>query len=305
MTDSSLTQLAYVTEVTEGTTPATPAFTIARYTSESLKPNIQHVSSNEIRADGNVSDLNQVGSTAAGNVEFELSYGSFDDWLESLLRSTWSTNVLKNGVTPKAFTLEKLFEAGATDQYHRFTGARANTMSLAIRANEIVKGSFGFMARTMTSAQAAIASSTYTPANTNPIINAASNFASLTMTGVTSPEITSLNLSINSNTRHQPVVGSLGAKGIGQGRFEVTGDLEAYFSTNDMYDLFMAGTATNLSFRLGGASTKKYDFSMGNVKFTDGEVLAGGNDQDVMARMQFQAIYYGSDAASLKITRTV
>lgn len=304
MTDTSQFRLASIAEVTEGTTPATPAFDVMRITGESLAPNINHASSEEIRADGNVPDLNQVGMSAGGEVQFELSYGTFDTWLESLFRSTWSTNVLKNGVTPKSLTLEKTFEAGTTDQYHRFTGVRANTMSLAIRSGEIVKGSFGFLARTMTTAQTAIASSTYTAANTNPIINAATNFASLTMTGITSPEITALNLNISSNLRHQPVIGSLGARGVGQGQFVVTGDLEAYFLNAEMYDLFLAGTASNLSFSLGGASSLKYDASFGNVKFTGGEVLAGGNNQDVMARMQFQAIYYSTDAATAKITRT-
>lgn len=304
MTDTSQMRLAYIAESTEGTTPSTPAFTVARITGESLAPNIAHASSDEIRADGNVPDLTQVGMAAGGNVNFELSYGSFDDWLESLLRSAWSSNVLKNGVTPKSFTLEKTIEAGSTDQYHRFTGARANSMSLAIRANDKVTGSFGFMARTMTTAQAIITGATYTAANTNPIINAATNFASLTMTGVTSPEVTSLNLNINSNTRHKPVVGSLGAKGIGQGQFVVTGDMDVYFETNDLYDLFLAGTGSDLSFRLGGDSTLKYDFVLGTIKFTGGQVIAGGNGQDVMANMQFQALYDSSDAATLKITRT-
>ena len=117
MVDSSQTRLASIAEVTYGTTPSSPTFLEQRFTSEGLNANIENVVSNEIRADRNVSDLVQVGSSAGGPVAFELSYGSFEDWLESLMFSTWSSNVLKNGNTQKSFTLEKTFEGGATDQY--------------------------------------------------------------------------------------------------------------------------------------------------------------------------------------------
>lgn len=303
MVDSSQTRLAYIAESTYGTTPSTPTLKIQRFVSESLNANIENIVSNEIRADRNVTDLIQVGSSGGGSVDFELSYGSFDDWLESLMFGTWSSNVLKNASTQKSFTIEKTFEGGATDQYHRFTGCVANSLKLAIQAKQVVTGSFEFIAKGTTTAQAAIASSSYTAANTNPVINAAANFASLAMTSVTSPELMSLNLNITNNLRHQPIVGSVDSRGIGTGRFEVTGEAVLYFTNASAYDLFLAGTATDLTFALGGASSKKYLFEMANIKFEKGEIIAGGNDQDVMAKMSFRALYDGTDN-TLQITRT-
>lgn len=304
MVNSSQTRLASIAEVTYGTTPATPTFLIQRFTSESLNKGVENIVSNEIRADRNVSDLIQVGSNAGGNVDFELSYGSFDAWLESLMFSTWSSNVLKNGNTQKSFTLEKTFEAGATDQYHRFQGAIANTLSLRMEAKQIVTGSFGFLCKSASVAEAAIAGSGYTAANTNPVINAASNFASLAITGVTAPELTALNINITNNLRLQQVIGSVDNRGVGTGRFEVTGDLMAYFENAELYNLFLNATATDLTFQLGGASSLKYQFDLGTIKFETGEIVAGGNDQDVMAKMTFRGLYDSSDAATLKITRT-
>lgn len=303
MVDSSQTRLAYITEVTYGTTPASPVFKNQRFTSESLNANIENRVSNEIRADRNVTDLIQVGSEAGGSVDFELSYGSFEDWLESLMYGTWASNILKNGNTQKSFTIEKTFEAGATDQYHRFTGCIANSLSLDIQAKQIVTGSFEFLAKGATTAQAIIASATYTAANSNPVINAATNFASFSMSGVTSPEITSLKLKVTNNLRRQPIVGSIDARGIGTGRFEVTGEAMLYFTNQTLYDLFLAGTASNLSFVIGGASTKKYQFDIANLKFEKVEIVAGGNDQDVMAKVSFRGLYDNTDN-TLKITRT-
>lgn len=304
MVDSSQTRVAFIAESSYGVTPATPVFQNLRFTSESLNGNIQNVTSNEIRADRNIADLIQVGSEAGGSIDFELSYGTLDTILESLLFSTWSTNVIKNGITRKSLTIEKTFEGGATDQYHRFPGSVANTMSLSVRARELVSGSVSFLSKGFASAQAIISGATYTAANTNPVINAASNFANLAVTGVTSPQIMALDLSISNNLRQQPVVGSIDSKGIGAGRFEVTGSLEAYFENEQLYELFLGGTATDLAFELGGASTLKYAFDMPKIKFNTGEIIAGGNDQDVMAKMAFTALYDSSDAATLKITRT-
>ena len=303
MTDSSQTRLAYIAEVTYGTTPTTPAFKNLRYTGESLNPNIQNVTSNEIRADRNIPDVIQVGSEAGGNVEFELSYGSFDDLIEGLMQSTWSTNVIKNGVAPKSFTLEKTFEAGGTDQYHRFTGAMVNTLSLNVRAREIVSGSFGFMCKGMSQAQAIITDATYAAVNANPVINAASNFASLAIEGVTSPQIMGLTLNVTNNLRQDAVVGQVDSKGIGSGRFQVSGTINAYFENEELLELYLANTASGLSFVLGGASSLNYTFSIPNLKFDDHKVVAGGNDQPVMAEISFVGIYDTSDAATLKITR--
>lgn len=303
MTDSSQTQVGYIEESAYGTTPATPAFQKTRYTGESLNANRRTTRSNEISADRNLKDVVQVGSEAGGGIEFELSYGSFDDFLESVMFNAWATNVLKNGNTQKSFTFEKKFTPDAGDQYHRFTGQVADTMSLAIAAGEIVTGSFGFLGKGSSTDQAIIAGATYVEPNTNDVINAATNFASLSMTGVTSPEITELNLNITNNLRQQPVVGSVDSRGIGTGRFEVGGTLLAYFENEEMYDLFLAGTATDLSFQLGGASSKKYQFDLDKIKFESGEIVAGGNDQEVLASMAFVGLYEGNDN-TLKITRT-
>lgn len=303
MTDSSQTRLAHIAESAWGTTPATPTFLNIRYTGESFKPNIQNVSSNEIRPDRNVPDLVQVGSEAGGGFDFELSYGNLDTILESLMYSTWSTNVLKNGVTQKSLTIEKTFEAGSTDQYHRFPGAIANSLSLNVRAREIVTGNVSFVAKKMEVAQAIIASATYTAVPANPVMNAASHFASLAMTGVTSPAITAISLSISNNLRQQPVLGSVDSRGVSAGRFNVSGSLDAYFENAELIDLFVAGTATDLTFKLGGASALNYLFEIGTLKFNDADIIAGGNDQPVMARMPFTGLYDSSDAATLKITR--
>lgn len=304
MTDSSQTRLAYTAESTWGATPSTPTWTNVRFTGESLVANIQNTQSQEIRPDRNVADLAQVGADSGGSVDVELSYGGYmDDWIEAALGGTWATNVLKNGATFRSFTLEKTFEQGATDQFHRYEGSVIDTMSLSLAPGSIATGSFGFVGKNGVSAQAEVASSTYTAVNSNPVMNAASDFASLAITGATGPELTALDINVANNLRTQPVIGVLGARGVGLGQFSVSGSATAYFENAELYELFLDGTEADLSFKIGGASDLNYTFDIPRLKFQTAQVNAGGNNQDVLVNLTFQGLFDSGESAALKVTR--
>lgn len=137
--DGSQTRLADVSEVTIGTTPASPVFQIMRYVSSDLRIAKQTDVPNEIRADGNVGSIVDVGRSAQGTINTLLSYGTFDTWLARLLRSSWSSDVLKNGIAQQAGTLEYFYEMGTPDAYIRFQGCRWNTLDLTLRARQSVQ----------------------------------------------------------------------------------------------------------------------------------------------------------------------
>lgn len=90
---SNRASLRYIQESTFGVTPATPAFQELRYNGESLNYNVNNVISDEIRSDRMTTDLIQVQADASGDINFELSYGAFDDLLAGGLATAWSTDV--------------------------------------------------------------------------------------------------------------------------------------------------------------------------------------------------------------------
>jgi hypothetical protein len=75
MSDANRVGLSAIKETTWGTTPTTPTFETIRITSESLNANIENIKSQELRSDGQVADLIQVGAESGGGINFELSYG--------------------------------------------------------------------------------------------------------------------------------------------------------------------------------------------------------------------------------------
>lgn len=115
MTDSNRTQISYIEEVTWGTTPGSPAMAELRLTSESLIKNISNIVSQELRSDRQVTDLIQVSKEASGDINFELSYGTYDNLLESALFSDWST--------PLSVSASVISAAASDNSYNRASGS--------------------------------------------------------------------------------------------------------------------------------------------------------------------------------------
>lgn len=115
MSDSNRTQLYYGIESVFGQTPAV-AFQEMRFTGEGLNKNIENILSNEIRSDRQVTDLIQVDADVSGSINFELSYGAFDDFLEAALYSAgWSTTVAVSRTDIDASSVDNSFNTSAGD----------------------------------------------------------------------------------------------------------------------------------------------------------------------------------------------
>ena len=98
MADTSQVQLFALAESTWGTTPASALKTL-RFTSESLGYNIASITTNEIRSDRQITDLIQTDAETGGDVNFELSYGTYDELLAGALMGAWDTAVSKTATT--------------------------------------------------------------------------------------------------------------------------------------------------------------------------------------------------------------
>jgi len=308
--DSSSTRLAFLAESAENTIPTTPSWQNLRFTSESLNYNKQTVVSDEILPNRNVSDLIFVGYGAGGDFGFELSYGTLDALLEGLMFSTWSTNRLKNGVTPKSFAFEKTYETGATDAYLRYTGMQVDSLSLDITARQIITGTATLLGMGHSTGMAAISGATYADGNTNAVMSASADVGSLSLSGISpSPTLMSASIQVSNSLRERIAVSSRGPIGIGAGRCLVTGSFEAYFESLALYNAFVDHDEVAIALTIGSVTAEKYTITLPKTKLSNGVVNTGGNDQDIMASIEFQALYdtSGSPAnnASIIIDRAV
>lgn len=300
--------LRYVAEVTYGTTPATPALKALRMTGEGLNANNETKVSDEIREDRNQQDLIQVGSSAGGSVNFELSAKSFDDMLEAALCSTWVVDgvdtdkyTLVNGVLERSFTLQK--KLADVTQLFNFAGSKINTMNLSIGPNKIVTGAIAFMCKSGARTASQYAGATFPAAETTASLNGA---ASVTLNQVDAGTITgglmNFTMNINNNRRAQDVVGSISAQAIVAGKFETSGDFETYFEDGTLYDKFTSMTSFAVQIKMSDGTNEIWvDIPKG--KFNSAEVVAQGTDTDVMLKTTYTALYDATTVGSLKLTK--
>ncbi|MDJ0952478.1 MAG: phage tail tube protein [Acidimicrobiia bacterium] len=360
---SNRASLRYIEEVTFGQTPATPAFNELRYNGESLNYNINNIISDEIRADRMTTDLIQVQADASGDVNFELSYGAFDDFLAGGLADTWGTlvavsatdidaaagdnsfntamgdfvadgiiqgqwvevrgftdpanngyfrvtsvtsgkiivaggtlvteaagatitiggSVVRNGVTPISYSVQKVLEDLSPAQYILLRGMRVGQIQLAFETASILTGTFSLMGLTSKVDTTGETGQTLVQAPTNEVMNATGNVQSVWIDDslTTNTFFNTLNLNVNGNLRPQDAIGSLPHIGIALSRMEVTADAELYFQDDTEYQKFLQATFFSLAFRVEDNAGNAYIFTLPRCKYETGEVVAGGLDQDI------------------------
>ncbi|WP_185982982.1 phage tail tube protein [Aureimonas mangrovi] len=299
-------RVAVVKEETFGVTPPAPSFETIRVTSGGMRTTKATGTSNERQPDRNVRDEFMLGKDATGSYQAEMSYGSFDTLLEMALFGDWTDDVLKNGVTRHSLTVEETRTIGAAESYSRFRGVMLNTISLAIAARAVVTVSLDVMGIEETLAEAPVADATYADPLTTPVSTSSANIAQLNVDGVVpAPKISNMSLQLANNLRTRPVVGSPLSEEFGEGRCEVTGSIECYFQSNALYQKVLDHGSGALSFVIGNAPGAGYRITLPKIIFGDGEVTAGGNDDDVMVNIPIRAVLESAEGCSIKIERGV
>jgi len=139
-------QINYVEESGFGITPASPAMKIIRANLGSKfdlkRATFQSKEMNSVRQVMSMGYGNRSGS---GSIPFELSYGSFDDFLSAVMGGTqsWSGgNVLKIGNNKRSFTMEQQWPDINTNEIN--TGVVMTDMDISVKPGAIVTGSFTY-----------------------------------------------------------------------------------------------------------------------------------------------------------------
>lgn len=307
--NSSQTELSYVDEATWGVTPTSPAptFQAIRMTGESLKITNESVVSDEIRPDRNVPDTILVGGDASGGIDGELSYGTFDDFIASVLYSTWTgspANSIVNGVTQKSFTLQKKQAGnGLAAVYELYKGMVVDTMTINIAAKDKTTVAFTFVGKGGVIGTAE--TGTVTDAGTTEIFDGANAFTLVDAWTSPLPKLMSMTINVNNGLAGRSVAGSRDLVRVSAGRCTVTGSASFYFETKAMMDLFLAGTAGDLAVTLGKTTGQKYTITLPNVKITDADHFSPNNDDDVMLNITWSAHYDDGIDGTIKIERNV
>lgn len=289
--------ISYVEEVTFGDTPSTPEMIKLRHTDCSLVLSKDSFASEELRSDRKISDLRHGTFQVSGDIGFELSYGEYDEFLSAALFNDWDTNVLKDGIDEKFFTIEREFSD--ITQYGIFTGCYMNTFSLSVASNAIVTGSFSVVGKS-TSYSGTPLDATPTASQTN------SPFDSFTGTldegGSTIGVVTSVDISVENGVEPTFVVGSNSSARNVAGRSTVTGTVTAYFEDASLLNKFINETESSMKLTLGDGISESYTIEIPRLKYSGGDNSVS-DEGPIEMSLPFQGLYDSVEDATIVITR--
>lgn len=305
--DSANKQSAVVAEVTQGTTPASPAFKLLRDTRIGGQSQRGATRSPERRSDRAMANFYKNLVSHQRTIEIPFARDAATDILiESLLGGAFSTNTAKNGSTKSFFTLEEKYEGGATDPYKRLTGCMVDSLSLRLQNGEPGLMTFGIQALAESTATTAIASSTYAaPSPGYPPVTPA-DITVNGLFGISGAKVMSLSLDINNNLTPQYAWGSVDPYAIGLGLFSVTGSVSFYFSALTDYSTFTTPTGSlSLDLTIGSTANYKDQIVLSNCVVFNPAVDDPGVTGVHMVTLNFEAMYHSGDAAAIKWLRNV
>lgn len=194
-------------------------------------------------------------------------------------------------IVNRSWTIETHF----TDVARQFSadGQRIGGFSLSFSAGEIVTGSATFLGREhakITTRRLALAPYVPFPAGATEVMNATANVGNIIKNGVSlATALRELSITGESNLRAQNAVSSKYPRGIGLGRLNITGSINAYFETTELYDHFKNHDTVSLGWSVTDLDTNTYYFTLPAVKFSSDNISPEGIDQDVMEQMEWMA----------------
>jgi hypothetical protein len=308
MASGSRHAMRYTREVVRGTTPATPAMKTIRHTGTTLGKSRETLESQELRDDRNVTDVRGGTFNVAGNINFELSFGTFDELLEAALMGTWAidapvagTDRLGNGVIRRYHTIERYFADIADKPYHRFVGCEIDTFDLQVNANAMVTGAFGILGKDLGLTAGVFAGATYPAASTTSPLD--SFTGTLKEGGVDIAVVTEISLSLKNGLAPRYVVGQKASILPSVGRSNLTGNLTVLFEDSVMLEKFLDETETELEFSLPDAAGNNMRFWIPRLKYMGGQPDVDG-EGDIPLSLPFQALYDSVEGSNIYIDRT-
>lgn len=207
-----------------------------------------------------------------------------------------------NGTNLRTFVLEKEY-TDLSNNFSVLTGNAIDQMTWGVSADAILTTGFQFIGKRELAAQTVtVGNGSNTAVNGNSVCNAIDHVTLVQENGA-SYDITGLTAQLSNNLRARLQVGTLGAVSLGKGTCNVNGTVNAYYESQDVMDRYLNFDTTSLAFVVTDAAGNILVFDYPSIKFTDGQRIAGGQNQDILAQMQWQAFADATEGVTMRVVR--
>lgn len=299
MATGSRHSIAYTLESVRGQTPAMPTLQQLRNTGTTLNLSKEILTSDELRDDRMIAEVRHGNKQVGGDINFALSYGTYDDFLAAALCGTWSGDELVVGVARTHFSIERHF--ADIGKYLRYTGMEVNTLSLSVTPNAVVTGAFGFLGKGMEPGDAELSGATYEAPTTSRAFD--SFTGEIKEDGATLGIVTEIQLSLNNGLEPEFVLFDNESTDPTIGRSNVTGSITAKFMNTVLLEKFLDETASSLEFTLVDLDGNALSFYLPSIVYTGGANPDVSGEGAVRLSLPFQAALDSTEGTNMIVTR--
>ena len=313
MADGSRHILYVAPEGSYGDIGTNPALQALRITGTTLGLARDSLQSNEIRDDRQISDFRLSGDNVTGDVNFELSYGSFDMLFEAgLLSPGWETDQpaagtdrLRAGVARRSFSFVRHFSDLAASEfpYFHYYGCEVSSITLTIAANAMVTGAFTIVGKGQTLLQnlSTMGVPTYTARTTTPPVDSFTGV--LEENGSTLGVVTEMSLTLENGITPRFVVGSRQTINPSVGNSNLTGSMTVFFESGALVKKFVDEAESDLYFSMPDLEGNLIEYRIPRIKYTGGQPDVSGVGP-VTLTMPFQALFDPTLGTNIAMDRT-
>lgn len=201
---------------------------------------------------------------------------------------------LYNGTQAQSFALVQKFESHDPVTVFRYRGIYIGSCEVSFSNQSIVGASFGVQGFNVV--DDSIVVRTEREAQPSSKFSTGSDVIAFLLKGsnVARPNIIqNASLSINNNLRAQNGVGFIGAASIVAGTCEVTGTVEVFFGSKDIYEDALKNNDSSVMLSFHDSKNKRLLlFDCPRIKFSEGAPDVTAINTDVIASLGFQAILH-------------
>jgi hypothetical protein len=184
---------------------------------------------------------------------------------------------------------------------------RVGTYSLDVSTGAIVTGTMNFQGKetaVLNTDKLGLAPYDALESTATEVMNATTNVGDLTKNGqILATAVQSITLEGDASLRNQNAVGSKFPRGIGTGRFNLTGTMTAYFETLELYTDFLNHTTISIGFDFKDQDSNVYFYTIPALKITSDPVNPTGIDEDVVEEMEWSALRDPATQCMLQVDR--
>lgn len=268
-----------------------------RLITNGLSQSVEELESDEMLPGRHMAESRSGVSSVAGDLEAELTYGTFDMLLEAAFHGTWTANVLKTGSTRRKFAILKHNED--IGRWLIYRGCEVGSVAIDCP----LQGKIGITFSMIGTKEEAYVFDGVTESIADPTetVMMTTFEGSLTEGGTGLNHATALNLSLDNGMEAIYRLFSRDAYDIKLGRINVSGSLSAYIEDNRLKDKYLGETKTPLVVTLTDGENS-YQISMTQAKLTTSSEEGSGDDP-IIQNYDFRAFNDSAVDTEITITR--